>query len=182
MEIKLRVASFSIAAFLLFVSSASALQIEGTWQTTVQGSPLQQQLTRLRYVLHIANVNGIIAAKMDVPEHFHFGDSVDSIVFNNSTLKFHVASGSFEGTLSADSTVIKGTWSVGAEKQDVTWQCVTSAPANRLDTVAITLQSLMHLPAEEWKTHTGDVPHGEAVDLDDSSWKTVGPNSKAPYE
>ena len=182
MEIKLKVASFSIAAILLFAISASAQQIEGTWQTSVQGSPLQQQPTRLRYVLHIANVSGTIAAKMDVPEHFEFGDAVDSILFNNSTLKFRAGPGSFEGTLFPDSTLIKGTWSVGAENQNVTWQRVTSASANRLETVATTLQSLRRLPAEEWKTHPGNVPHGEAVDLDDSSWKTVGPNTKGPYE
>ena len=35
------------------------------------------------------------------------------------------------------------------------------------------LSGLNHLPAEEWRFHAGDVEHGEAVDLDDSSWPIV---------
>jgi len=33
------------------------------------------------------------------------------------------------------------------------------------------------LPAIEWRVHPGDMPHGEAVDLDDSAW----PEVKGPY-
>ena len=40
----------------------------------------------------------------------------------------------------------------------------------------------MYLPAEKWATHSADIPHGEAVDLDDISWKIVGPNSTGPHE
>lgn len=38
------------------------------------------------------------------------------------------------------------------------------------------LLSLSQLPAGTWKMHEGDLPHGEAVDLDDSGWQnaTVG--------
>src|ERR1700676_281742 len=32
------------------------------------------------------------------------------------------------------------------------------------------LSQLNHLPADEWRFHAGDVEHGEAIDLDDSSW------------
>ena len=35
------------------------------------------------------------------------------------------------------------------------------------------LSALDTLPADGWKTHTGDLAHGEAVDLDDSSWPVV---------
>ena len=35
------------------------------------------------------------------------------------------------------------------------------------------LATLSYLPAEQWKYHPGDVPHGEAVDLDDSDWQTI---------
>src|ERR1700722_705347 len=44
------------------------------------------------------------------------------------------------------------------------------------------LASLNQLPAGEWKFHAGDVAHGEAPDLDDSSWQTVSPKSRAPME
>jgi alpha-mannosidase len=35
------------------------------------------------------------------------------------------------------------------------------------------LSALDTLPADGWRTHTGDLAHGEAVDLDDSSWPVV---------
>jgi len=178
----MKVVSFCLAACLLFVLPCSGQDIEGTWQTLVQGSSLQAHAKPLRYVVHISKMNQTIAGTMDIPEHFEFADGLDSIAFDNSILKFRAGPAFFEGTLSADSQSIAGTWSLGAEKQNVTWQRVTSSHADRIETVATTLQSLMHLPAEEWKTHSGDVPHGEAVDLDDSSWKTVGPNSKGPNE
>ncbi len=49
-------------------------------------------------------------------------------------------------------------------------------------TVVERLDSLSHLPADEWRFHAGDVAHGEAVDLDDSSWQVVKPKSDAPNE
>ncbi|MGA7852383.1 MAG: glycoside hydrolase family 38 C-terminal domain-containing protein [Candidatus Acidiferrales bacterium] len=44
------------------------------------------------------------------------------------------------------------------------------------------LSSLVNLPAEEWRFHPGDVAHGEATDLDDSSWQTVKKDTRAPTE
>jgi len=41
------------------------------------------------------------------------------------------------------------------------------------------LSELDALPAEGWKTHEGDLAHGEALDLDDSSWPTVHANAEA---
>ncbi len=42
-----------------------------------------------------------------------------------------------------------------------------------------TLQTLTSLsaPTDEWRIHTGDIPHGEATTLDDSSWQQI----KTPY-
>ena len=48
--------------------------------------------------------------------------------------------------------------------------------------VTDTLATLDSLPAQEWRFHAGDVAHGEAPDLDDSSWQTVQPKTKAPTE
>jgi alpha-mannosidase len=39
--------------------------------------------------------------------------------------------------------------------------------------VVARLLSLSELPAGTWKLHEGDLPHGEAVDLDDSGWQTA---------
>jgi alpha-mannosidase len=44
------------------------------------------------------------------------------------------------------------------------------------------LLSLGELPAGTWKMHAGDLPHGEAVDLDDSAWQPVALRSKAPND
>jgi alpha-mannosidase len=35
------------------------------------------------------------------------------------------------------------------------------------------LADLKDLPAPTWKFHRGDLPHGEAIDLDDSDWETA---------
>ena len=44
------------------------------------------------------------------------------------------------------------------------------------------LESLQTLPGGSWRFHAGDVAHGEAVTLDDSSWQTVEPKSTAGKE
>ena len=44
------------------------------------------------------------------------------------------------------------------------------------------LSQLNHLPADEWRFHAGDVEHGEAVDLDDSSWPIVKPRADGTDE
>jgi alpha-mannosidase len=45
-----------------------------------------------------------------------------------------------------------------------------------------TLETLNALPANEWRFHAGDIPHGESVGLDDSAWPVVTAASKAPKE
>ena len=45
-----------------------------------------------------------------------------------------------------------------------------------------TLETLNALPTGEWRFHAGDLAHGEAVGLDDSTWPLVGPRSKAPKD
>jgi alpha-mannosidase len=40
------------------------------------------------------------------------------------------------------------------------------------------LAALNSFPADEWRLHVGDVPHGESTDIDDSAWETVKPRSK----
>jgi alpha-mannosidase len=44
------------------------------------------------------------------------------------------------------------------------------------------LSSLENLPADGWKTHVGDLPHGEALDLDDSGWPVVGAKTETGTE
>ena len=44
------------------------------------------------------------------------------------------------------------------------------------------LYSLDWLPQPQWKIHNADIPHGETVDLDDSSWQGVKTPSEGPAE
>jgi alpha-mannosidase len=44
------------------------------------------------------------------------------------------------------------------------------------------LTELNRLPAEEWRFHAGDLAHGEAADLDDSSWLVVKAGATAPQD
>ena len=40
------------------------------------------------------------------------------------------------------------------------------------------LRSVQALPAEEWRYHLGDIPHGERPELDDSSWTPIKPETE----
>ena len=44
------------------------------------------------------------------------------------------------------------------------------------------LSTFDNLPAAEWRYHAGDLPHGEDINLDDSSWHLVKARSEAPNE
>jgi alpha-mannosidase len=45
-----------------------------------------------------------------------------------------------------------------------------------------TLAGLEMLPADTWRVHTGDLPHGEAVALDDAAWPEAKPDSVGSTE
>ncbi|MFZ1012368.1 MAG: glycoside hydrolase family 38 C-terminal domain-containing protein, partial [Terracidiphilus sp.] len=49
-------------------------------------------------------------------------------------------------------------------------------------TVIARLSTLQELPDGTWKMHSGDLAHGEAVGLDDTSWETIAPRNDAPNE
>jgi alpha-mannosidase len=54
------------------------------------------------------------------------------------------------------------------------------SPASR-DVVA-RLIALHELPDNGWKMHAGDLAHGEAVNLDESSWQPIAKEAKAPND
>ena len=54
----------------------------------------------------------------------------------------------------------------------------TLPPATR--TTVERLGELNRLQADQWHYHVGDLPHGEAMSLDDASWPLVQPGSEAP--
>jgi len=49
-------------------------------------------------------------------------------------------------------------------------------------TVIARLSALHELPDGTWKMHSGDLAHGEAVGVDESSWQTITPRSDAPND
>ena len=66
---------------------------------------------------------------------------------------------------------------------NVAAQSQQASPVNPLvDKVTSQLRSLTHLSADEWRYHVGDLPHGEAVELDDSGWSVVKNKSQAPED
>jgi len=164
-----------LAACLLLALPATSQQIQGNWQTTVE----EQGIT-LRCVVHISDVPTGITAVLNYPERFEFANAMDYIQFKNSVLQFRSGLVTFEGTVSADAQTIKGTWSYGAEKQDVSWSREQPLAPGSVESVALRLKSLMFLPAEEWKTHAGDTPHGERPDIDDSAWQKVKADGSGP--
>jgi alpha-mannosidase len=44
------------------------------------------------------------------------------------------------------------------------------------------LTMLRELPDQGWKMHSGDLAHGEAVNLDESSWEPIALNAEAPND
>jgi alpha-mannosidase len=44
------------------------------------------------------------------------------------------------------------------------------------------LSTLHVVPDGAWKLHSGDLAHGEAVNLDESDWQTIEPHTKAPND
>ena len=169
---KLRLFCFSI----LFVATCSAQQIQGSWQATVEehGQPTF-------YVLHVVKKGNQFSATLDNPQSFGFDEAVESFSGDDSKIRFRHGMISYEGSVSADKQEINGAWSLEAEQQQVTWHR-TDLHEDSIESVAKRLQSLEYLPVEKWKFHTGDLPHGEAIDLDDSSWQEVKAGSVAPYE
>ncbi len=171
----MRFVHFCIA--VLLAGSCSAQDLQGSWQAYVQEHGLP-----VRYELRISRSNRGTTATLDAPENFVFDNAVETISLENSAVHFHAGLVSYDGSLSADSQTIQGTWSVGSDKQAVNWQRLSSSQVGKIESVATQLNHLAYLPAEKWKIHPGDIPHGESIDLDDSSWNEVGPGTTAPYD
>jgi len=54
-------------------------------------------------------------------------------------------------------------------------------PQTSRDVIA-RLASLSELPTVAWKMHTGDIAHGESVNLDDSGWQTIAPDHETSMD
>jgi alpha-mannosidase len=65
------------------------------------------------------------------------------------------------------------TLTVAAQNQPAPTNSTVAAATSRL-------QALTRLPADEWRFHVGDLPHGEDVALDDGNWTLVKTKTEAP--
>jgi alpha-mannosidase len=163
------------ASSLLLVPPCIAQDVSGTWQASVQ------YFSRpVGYVMHISQHDGAVTVRMDIPERLDFDRPVESLTLDHGNLRFSTGAALYEGKLSSDAQTIDGTWSIGLNQQAVNWKRVSIKPG-KLQLVSQALNALTRLPADEWKMHPADIDHGEAVDLQDSSWNVVHPNSTGPY-
>jgi uncharacterized protein (TIGR03435 family) len=100
-----------IVAFTTLVGGAAAAQdITGTWQGTLHAG------RDLRIVLKVSKEDkGALKATFYSIDQGGQGFSASPITLQGSTIKMSVSAiqGTYEGTLSADGTTIKGSWSQG---------------------------------------------------------------------
>ena len=176
MKMKTALAFLCFVVSLLLAAQAGAQGVEGDWQGSVMDSG-----TERRIVLHISSSGGTLKGVVDLPDDFDFDNALNSISFENSVLKFAAGPFSYEGKLSSDGTTIDGVFTRDSEKTPTILKR-KPAGARGAEDVVRALHSLQNLPAEEWRFHAGDVPHGEAVNLDDASWQMVRPNTQAPND
>jgi len=76
--------------------------------------------------------------------------------------------------------ILPGTLSRAQQPTDIE-KAVLQLPAPAQD-VLKRLSTLDRLPDGTWKMHSGDLAHGEAINLDESSWQSIVPRAKAPLE
>ena len=68
-----------------------------------------------------------------------------------------------------------------AQTADEAAKLAANLPAESRAVIA-RLSTLRELPDGAWKMHTGDLAHGEAVNLDESKWQPIAVRDKAPNE
>jgi alpha-mannosidase len=172
----MRIALLCFVASLALATPSRAQRIQADWQ----GS-MKEQATERRFVLHVSNAGSSLQGNVDFPDEFDFGRAVNSISFENSVLKFALGRVSYEGRISSDGNTVEGTLTNNGEKMPAALKRKMPGPPGVEDAIR-SLRGLMNLPAEEWKFHAGDVSHGEATDLDDSSWQVVKAGTQAPSD
>ncbi len=70
-------------------------------------------------------------------------------------------------------------WGKAAAQRGETERALALLPEQSRSVVE-RLLSLSELPAGTWKVHEGDLPHGEAVNLDDSGWQAATVGARYP--
>ncbi|HLY42596.1 MAG TPA: glycoside hydrolase family 38 C-terminal domain-containing protein [Terracidiphilus sp.] len=172
---------FAILAILLLVFSPLARAespIVGDWIGTLNFGG-----QHLRLALHVVQEkDGSFSSTTDSLDQGDYGMQSTTTTFQEPKLVFtidriHVR---YEGTLKSDGSEIDGNLVQGQSielnfKRDSSGSGTISAVFGRLN-------RLGELPDAGWRMHSGDLAHGEAVNLDDSSWEAVKPDGKAPND
>ncbi len=172
----MKTALLCLIATLAVGVPARAQSIEGEWQSTVPVSRVNRPI-----VVHLSNASGVLRGTLDYPDDFNFGNPLVGLTLKDGKLSFREGDISFDGSLSADGNTLNGTFTVYNLTVPGTLKRAT-APPTRAEEALESLKSFTRLPADAWKFHAGDVPHGENVSLDDSSWQTVRGGSEAPND
>lgn len=178
MKIGIGLALLCLHAVLLCVAPThlQETRIVGDWQGSLQESRAERH-----FVLHISSSGGALKGLLDLPDDFDFDNAVQSISFEKSTLKFTIGTFSYEGAVSSDGNTIDGAFTGDNEKKPAILTR-SHAGVSQVESVLRALHGLQNLPAEEWRFHAGDVPHGEAVDLNDTTWPVMRANAQAPTD
>ncbi len=120
-----------LAVLFLIPSLAHAQDIAGDWQ-----GALDTGMAQLHLVLHITKgPDGALKATMDSVDQGANGIPVSSITLKDSKLNLGVDAvhGTYEGTVAADGSAIKGTWSQGTALTLDFKRAVAAKPAKPSD-------------------------------------------------
>ncbi|MHB8579326.1 MAG: alpha/beta hydrolase family protein [Ignavibacteriaceae bacterium] len=102
-----------VLLFFLLLNSQNFAQeqnLVGTWLGTLKFSG-----TELRVVFNVQEDNGLLKATMDSPDQNAKGIPVDSVIFENSNVRFNIKAvgGYYDGVLNKDNMEIQGNWHQG---------------------------------------------------------------------
>jgi alpha-mannosidase len=174
-----------LVVIVLFVSLLCANR--GAAQRTSDGAgiagdwaaALSVDGTELHLALHIvAGRDGNITSTVDSIDQGEYGTATTMTTFKDSKLTFSIDAYhvTYEGMLSKDGSQIDGSFAQG-QSFPLNWK---RAPAQSgvISAVIGRLSALQAVPDGIWKTHVGDVAHGEAVSLNESDWQPLAKDGK----
>jgi alpha-mannosidase len=173
-----RLAILAIVSLVFSPLVRAQSQIVGDWVGT-----LAVDGQHLRLALHVVQEkDGSFSSTTDSLDQGQYAIPCSSTTFGGSKLVFtidrlHVK---YEGTLNSDGSEIDGALTQG-QAVDLNFKR-SSTQSGTISAVFGRLSKLGELPDGTWRMHSGELAHGEEVNLDDSSWQVIKPQSKAPNE
>jgi hypothetical protein len=172
---KLALFALAVVAFSPFGWAQS--KVAGDWAgvLSVDGS-------QMHIALHIfEGKDGSLTATADNIDQGQYAIPVTTTTFKDSKLTFTVESHqvAFEGVLNNEGTEIDGKMVQQGQSMEMELKLQRiQAQAVAFSIVVDRLSGMHELPDGAWKIHTGDMAHGERVNLDESDWKPVARDAK----